>query len=156
MKKEGDIESKCVTVCAIDEKAEEIDLKLRKLLFDKFDTLSHHSRMNDEKNQRKEALTLNRLKNVKMRYEIIKKAHVKEIVKMKGVEMTFRKALSSAQVNGVNMFQAAEQGHGQNKEDVYVYFHPEHKKLVMKWFNDLFVKGTSLKHEREIETSIAK
>ena len=70
--------------------------------------------------------------------------------------MTFRKALSSVQVNGDNILQAAQQGYGQKKDDICVYFHPEHKKLVMEWFNNLFMKGTSLKHEREIETSVAK
>ena len=62
---------------AIYEKAEEMDLKLRKLLFDKFDTFSHCSCINDKKNQRKKALTLNRLQNVKMRYDVTKKLTLK-------------------------------------------------------------------------------
>ena len=37
-----------------------------------------------------------------------------------------------------------------------VYFHPEHKQLAMKWFNDLFMKGISLKKKREIKASVVK
>lgn len=108
IEKEGRIASKCAEVHAIDAKAEKMDSKLRKLSFYKFDALSYYSCINGAKNQQKEALLLNRLQNVKMRHEIMKEAHIKDIVKMNRVEMTFRKALLSAQVNEEDTFQLVE------------------------------------------------
>lgn len=75
---------------------------------------------------------LNRLKNFKMKNKILKQIHSKERVKMNGVEMTLGKVFLSTKVNGASIFQAVEQGHGQRKDDVFVYFHPEHKRLVKK------------------------
>ena len=69
----------------------------------------------------------NRLQNIKMKYEILNQAYVKERVKINGVEMTLRKALLSIKVNDEPIFQAVEQEYSQRKEDVFVYFHPEHK-----------------------------
>jgi len=91
-----------------------------------------------------------------MKYEIIKNAHVKEIVRMNGVEMKMRKALSEVIINNKTIFQAVEQGFGFRNKDIFVYYHPEHKKLVLQWFNELFMKGIALKHQHEIETFILK
>ena len=103
VEKEGDIDARCIVVYAIEEKAEELDLKLRNLVTDRMDTLTYYSFINGSSEQRKKALLLNRLQNVKMKNEIIKKYHVKERVKVKGVEMTFRKALSEVQINNETM-----------------------------------------------------
>ena len=54
------------------------------------DTLRYYSFINGSAKQRKKALLLNRLQNVKMKYEIIRKCYVKEKAKFKGVEITFR------------------------------------------------------------------
>ena len=43
---------------------------------------------------------------------------MKERVKVKGVEMTFRKALSEVQINNETIFQAGEQGYGFKNEDI--------------------------------------
>ena len=45
--------------------------------------------------------------------------------------------------NNECMFQAVDQGYRQRNKDVCVCFHLEYKQLVMKWFNDSFVKGIS-------------
>jgi len=132
VEKEGDIEARCIVVYAIEEKAEELDLKLRNLVTDRMDTLTYYLFINRSSEQRKKALLLNRLQNVKMKYEIIKKCHVKERVKVKGVEMTFRKALSEVQINNETIFQAVEQGYGFKNEDIFIYYHPIHKKLVLQ------------------------
>jgi hypothetical protein len=39
---------------------------------------------------------------------------------------------------------------------MFVYYHPEHKQLVHKWFNESFMKGIVLQKPRVIETSIVK
>ena len=43
-----------------------------------------------------------------MKYEIIKMAHVKERVRVNGVKMTMRKALSEVTINNETIFQAVE------------------------------------------------
>ena len=134
IKKEGEIEARCIVVYAIEEKAEQLDMPLRQLVTNRMDILSYYSFINGSSDQRKQALVLNRMQNVKMKYEIIKKSHIKERVKFKGVEMTFRKALSEVQVNNETIFQAVEQGFRFRNGDVFVYYHPEHKKLVLQWF----------------------
>jgi len=91
-----------------------------------------------------------------MKYKIIKKSQVKERVKVKGVEMTFRKALSEVKINNEIIFQAVEQGYGFKNEDIFVYYYPEYKKLVLQWFHDEFMKGIVLKKQRELETSVIK
>ena len=111
-----------------------MDLKLRKLVNDRTDTLIYFSFINGSPEQRKKVLILNRLQNVKIKYEIIKKCHVKEKAKHKGVEKTFRKALSEVQISNETIFQAVEQGYGTRSDDIFVYYHPEHKRLVLKWF----------------------
>ena len=132
VEKEGDVEARCIVVYAIEEKAEEMDLKLRKLVNDRTDTLTYFSFINGSPEQRKKALILNRLQNVKMKYKIIKKCHVKEKAKHKGVEKTFRKALSEVQISNETIFQAVEQGYGTRRDDIFLYYHPEHKRLVLK------------------------
>ena len=37
-----------------------------------------------------------------------------------------------------------------------MYYHPEHKKLVLQWFQQEFMKGIVLKNQRELKTSIIK
>ena len=156
VEKEGDVEARCIVVYAIEEKAEEMDLKLRKLVNDRTDTLTYFSFINGSPEQRKKALILNRLQNVKMKYEIIKKCHVKEKAKHKGVEKTFRKALSEVQISNETIFQAVEQGYGTRSDDIFVYYHPKHKRLVLKWFQDEFMKGIVLENSRQLETSVLK
>lgn len=51
LERERDTEARCVAVHAIDGNAEEIDLKLRNLSFDKFDTLSYYSCINGSAEQ---------------------------------------------------------------------------------------------------------
>jgi len=70
--------------------------------------------------------------------------------------MTMRKALSSIKVNNETIFQAIEQGFGYKNTDMFVYYHPEHKQLVHKWFNESFMKAIVLQKPRVIETSIIK
>jgi len=156
VEKEGDVEARSIVVYAIEEKAEEMDLKLRKLVNDRTDTLTYFSFINGSPEQRKKALILNRLQNVKMKYEIIKKCHVKEKAKHKGVEKTFRKALSEVQISNETIFQAVEQGYGTRSDDIFLYYHPEHKRLVLKWFQDEFMKGIVLENSRQLETSVLK
>ena len=79
---------------------------------------------------------LNRLLNINMKYEILHDMHTIEQVKMNGMEMTLRKALSMVNVNGVAIFQAIEQGYGNKGNNTFLYYHPEHKQLVLKWFNE--------------------
>ena len=156
IKKEGDTEARCIVVYAIEEKAEELDSKLRNLVTNRMDTLTYYSFINGSSEQRKKALILNRLQNVKMKYEIIRKCHVKERAKSKGVEMTFRKALSEVQINNEMIFQAVEQGYGSRNDNIFVYYHPEHKRLVLKWFHDEFMKGIVLKNQRQLESLVMK
>ena len=47
---------------------------------------------------------MNRFLNVNMRYDMLKDIHVKESAKINGVEMTARKALSTASANEVSIF----------------------------------------------------
>jgi len=156
IEREGNTIAKSIVVYTIESKAEEMDLKLRQLVNDKMDTLSYYSFINGSAEQRKEALVLNRLQNVKMKYEILKNTHVKEIMKMNRVEMTMRKALLGVKVNNKIIFQAVEQGFGHHNEDVFVYFHLEYKQLINKWFNELFMKRIVLQKQRDIETSVIK
>ena len=136
--------------------AKEIDSKLHLLVNNKMDTLSYYSFINRTAEQRNEAIVFNRLQNIKMKYEIIKNTNVKEIVKMNGVDMTMRKVLCGIKVNNETIFQAVEQGFGYKNKDMFVYYHPEHKQLVNKWFNESFIKGIVLQKPRVIETSIVK
>ena len=76
--KEGDIEAKSIVMYVVEEKVEELDMKLYQLISNRFDTLSYYSFINGSSEQRKQALIYNRLQNVKMKYEILKNAYVKE------------------------------------------------------------------------------
>ena len=49
-----------------------------------------------------------------------------------------------------------EQGYGARNKDIFVYYHPEHKKLVLQWFNEQFMNGIQLYNQRELETLIIK
>ena len=133
-----------------------MDSVLRQMVSNRLDNLSYYSFINGSSEQRKQALVYNRMQSVKMKYEIIKNANSKEIVRANGVEMTFRKALAEVIVNKEIIFQAIEQGYGTRSNDLFVYYHPEHKKLVSQWFQDDFMKGIVLKNSRVLETSIAK
>ena len=156
IEKEGSIEALCIVVHAIESEAETIDLKLREMILNKVDIVSYFSFINGSSQERKSALLLNRFVNVKMKYEVLKNIHVKESVTTKGVEMTVRKALSLVSVNGVSIFQAIEQGRGNRNKDMFVYYHPEHKQLINKWFENSFMEGMKLGCNRKIETSVKK
>jgi len=69
-----------------------------------------------------------------MKYKIINNARVRERVKCYGVDMTMRKALSKVKVNNEVIFQAVEQGYGTINDHIFVYYHPEHRRLVAQWF----------------------
>ena len=66
-----------------------------------------------------------------MKYEIIKNANSKEMVRSSGVEKTFRKALSEVTISNEMIFQAIEQGYRVHSNDIFIYYHPEHRKLVL-------------------------
>ena len=106
--KEGDIEARCIVVYAVENVAEKMDLALRQMVSNWLDNLSYYSFINRSSEQRKQALVYNRMQSVKMKYEIIKNANSKEIVRANGVEMTFRKALAEVIVNKEIIFQAVE------------------------------------------------
>ena len=156
MEKEGDVEAKCIVVYAVDDVAEQFDLALRNMVSERMDNLAYYSFINGSPDQRKQALTFNRLQNVKMKYEIIKNARVREKVKCCGVDMTMRKALSEVKVNDEVIFQAIEQGYGDMNDHMFLYYHPEYRRLVMQWFQDEFMKGIELYQRRELQTSITK
>ena len=42
------------------------------------------------------------------------------------------------------------------KDHIFVYYHPEHRRLVMQWFQEEFMNGIELYQRRELETSIIK
>ena len=152
--KEGDIEAQCIVVYAVDEAAESFDLALRNMVSEKMDNLTCYSFANGSSEQRKQALTFNRLQNVKMKCEIMRNARVREMVKKDGVKITLRKALTEVKIDDEVIFQAIEQGYGDVNKHVFVCYHPEHRKLVMQWFQKEFMKGIQLEHQRTLETSI--
>ena len=65
-----------------------------------------------------------------MKHKVINNTYDKEIVKMNGVEMTMRKALSAVEVNNEVIFQAIEQGHEHKIKDIFFRYHPEYKQLT--------------------------
>ena len=146
IEKEKDAETKCIVVYPINSKVVEMDLRLRHLALEKFDSLSYYSYIDRSSEERKDALILDRLQNVKMKYEIFKKAHAKERVKINGIKMILRNALLSIKNDNKKLFHAIEQGYGKRNEDVYTYYCPEHKRLVINQFNNNFMKGIILSH----------
>ena len=52
--------------------------------------------------------------------------------KMNGIKMILIKALSDIKVNRRILFQAVEQGFGKRNDNMFVYYHLEHKILVHK------------------------
>ena len=91
-----------------------------------------------------------------MKYEIIRNARVREAAKHDGVRMTFRKALAEVKIDNEVIFQAVEQGYGNMDDHIFLCYHPEHRKLVMKWFQTEFMRGIELEHHRMLETSIVQ
>ena len=83
-------------------------------------------------------------------YEILKNTRAKEKVKMSRVEMTIRKAFISVVVDGIILLQVVEQGYGQRYSDMHVYYHLEHKWLVQKWFNKMFLVWITLENKQSI------
>ena len=125
IEKEKETEAFCIVIYAVESKAEMIDSKLREMVFMNFDNLRYYSCINRSAEEKMDALVLNRLIGMKMKYETLKGVKMREKVKLKGVEMTLQKALSLARVNGVAIFQVVEQGYGVRDDDAYVYYYPE-------------------------------
>ena len=132
VEKEGNTSAKCLVVCAVESIAEEINSKLCLLANNKMDALSYYSFISRTSEQRNKAIACNRLQNVKMKCKVIKNTHVKEMVKMHGVEMSMRKELGRIEVNKEITFQVVEQRFGHKSNDVFAYYHPEHKQLARK------------------------
>ena len=89
-KKEKKLEAKYVVVYAADTEAEQIDLKLRHMVFNKFDTLLHYSHINGTTDKQEEALIFDRLQNAHVKCGILKDANMIEIAEIKRVEMTLK------------------------------------------------------------------
>ena len=73
IEKEKDAETKCIVVYPINSKVVEMDLRLRHLALEKFDSLLYYFYINGLSEERKDDLNLNRLQNIKMEYKILKK-----------------------------------------------------------------------------------
>ena len=72
----------------------------------KHDSLSYYSFINCASEESEDALILNRLLNVKMKYEFLKDVSVKEKVTINGHDMTLRNAFFKASIRGVKIFEA--------------------------------------------------
>ena len=75
---------------------------------------------------------------------------------IKGVEIMVCKVLSIVSVNGMLIFQAIEKGSRKRNKDIFMYYHPEHKQLINKWFKKLFMDGMKLKHDHKIKILVQK
>ena len=121
---EGPKQEQCITIHSIKSPNNKVDFKLRKLSTENKSHIKYVSFKNSSKADKISGLQLNRLINVKTKYEQMEDLQVLAEAEFDGQEMIVAQIVIKAQINGVFIFNGIEQGLGANENNVYVYFKP--------------------------------
>ena len=144
--------SKVLSVCAVNEEADQIDEKLLKLESPRYKYVSHKKMTSEE---RLAAMHHNDVKNIKAKYETLCDMNLKEEVwdTKSSRYVTLESMLMTLKHENHPLFLAAEQGAGKFKNNVNVVLNPRVKNQAKCWLSQE-CKFLTLKNIKDMKTSV--
>ena len=151
---EGEEKQLCLTVYSVESEATNVDYHLRRLSAEENFHVKYISFKNNNSNEKISGLKINKLINVKLKYDWLEEVSVFDKARFQGKKMYLSQVLMKAKKNGMNLITGVEQGCGRYNNRVYFYYKSNVKKEINEWIQTHYGQDFTIEGKARYKTSM--
>ena len=149
---EGKENEWCITVHGTWSEKDTVDKAMMNMKLGDESHVKYISFANSTRNERINALQLNKYINIKLKYECLENVDALDEIDIEEKRQTLSEVVMKAKKNGIPIFLGIEQGSGKNADHTYVYHKGSMAAEAKEWIRNVYGKTVKIRGKKDYTT----